>query len=101
LVAASGRDGLKNISSSGYLHNAALTTPSSAWLALGRGTLLHTSDGGRTWREAIPYARANPGDGGVGPVVFVDRRHGWLLSIPRLLFRTADGGDHWRAIYLP
>lgn len=101
LVAGSGRDGLKNISSSGYLRNAALTSPSTAWLALGRGTLLHTADVGRTWREAIPYARANPLDGGVGPVVFVDPRHGWLLSLPHLLFHTVDGGRHWREIRLP
>lgn len=84
----------------GYLNNAAVTTPADAWVALSRGTLLHTADGGRTWRPAIPYAMANPGDGGVGPVQFVDARHGWLFSFPNLLFRTTDGGRHWQKILL-
>lgn len=101
LVSASGQFGLKNLSVAGYVRSAALVSPSSAWLALGRGTLLHTADGGRSWREAIPYAVANPGDGGVGPVIFVDPQHGWLLSLPYLLFRTVDGGRHWQKIRLP
>jgi photosystem II stability/assembly factor-like uncharacterized protein len=83
------------------VRDAAVTSPSSAWLALGRGTLLHTADGGRSWREAIPYAKANPGDGGVGPIIFVDSQHGWLFSFPSLLFRTVDGGRHWQEIHLP
>lgn len=100
LVSASGKYGLRNLSSSGYLDGAALTSPSSAWLALGRGTLLHSGDNGRIWRPAIPYSRADPGGGGVGPVTFVDSRHGWLLSFPFLLFRTVDGGRHWQEIRL-
>jgi photosystem II stability/assembly factor-like uncharacterized protein len=100
LVSASGTDGLNNISGSGYMNSAVLSSPSSAWLALGRGTLLYTADGGRTWREAIPYARANPLDGGVGPVFFLDSRHGWLFSSPSLLFRTVDAGRHWQEIHL-
>jgi photosystem II stability/assembly factor-like uncharacterized protein len=82
------------------MNSAVLSSPSSAWLALGRGTLLNTADGGRTWREAIPYARANPLDGGVGPVFFLDSRHGWLFSSPSLLFRTVDAGRHWQEIHL-
>jgi photosystem II stability/assembly factor-like uncharacterized protein len=91
---------LHNFTIAGYLNNAAVTTQSDAWVALSRGTLMHTADGGHTWRLAIPYAIANPGDGGVGPVQFVDAQHGWLFSFPNLLFRTTDGGRHWQKVTL-
>ena len=101
LVSASGvRYPLHNLTAAGYAVSLALTSANSAWLALGRGTLLHTADGGQTWAPAIPYAQANPLDGGVGPVMFVDRLHGWLFSFPDLLFRTVDGGRHWGEIRL-
>jgi photosystem II stability/assembly factor-like uncharacterized protein len=92
---------LHNLTIGGYVYNAAVTSPADAWLALSRGTLIHTADGGRTWHDAIPRELANPNDGGVGPIQFVDPRHGWLLSFPNLLFRTVDGGEHWTRIVLP
>jgi photosystem II stability/assembly factor-like uncharacterized protein len=94
----SGGNGPNALPAGGYFANAAVTTRSDAWLALRRGTLMHTRDGGHTWHAAIPYPVANPGDGGVGPVQFVDQRHGWLFSFPDLLFRTRDGGKHWKRI---
>lgn len=92
--------GLHNLTIAGYFGNAAVTTADDAWIALGRGTLMRTTDGGRAWRPAISYAVANPADGGVGPVQFVDAQHGWLFSYPNLLFRTTDGGRHWKKIHL-
>lgn len=94
------RTGLHNLTFMGYMGNVAVTGSSDAWVALGRGTLMHTADGGKTWGAAIPYGIANPGGGGVGPVQFVDARDGWLLSFPNVLFRTRDGGKHWRPIGL-
>lgn len=79
----------------GYLNDAAVTSSRDAWVALSRDTLVRTVDGGRTWHAAIPINMADPGGGGVGPVEFIDPRHGWLLSFPTLLFRTSDGGRHW------
>jgi photosystem II stability/assembly factor-like uncharacterized protein len=78
--------------------NAAVTSARGAWLALFRDTLIHTSDGGRTWRPAIPINVADPGGSGVGPIQFVDARHGWLLSFPTLLFRTVNGGRSWQKV---
>jgi photosystem II stability/assembly factor-like uncharacterized protein len=89
-----------NLTIGGYLNDAAITTAVDAWIALNRGTLVHTIDGGRTWHQAIPINVANPGGGGVGPVQFVDAWHGWLFSFPHLLFRTTDGGRHWQKIQL-
>ena len=60
-------------------------------MGLGRGGLIWTTDGGRTWREALSYLIANPFDGSVGPIFFVDQRNGWVVT--RIgIFRTADGG---------
>lgn len=64
-------------------------------MALNRSTLYVTTDGGSTWREAIPYARANISDSSVGPVYFVGARYGWSAAWPNRLFRTTDGGWTW------
>jgi photosystem II stability/assembly factor-like uncharacterized protein len=57
------------------------------------GTLLRTSDGGRTW-ERLPDA-PNP-----GAVRFVDRRRGWQGWIDGL-HETHDGGRTWAAVPTP
>ena len=94
------RGKLQNLTIAGYVDNAAVTSPADAWIALGRYTLMHTGDNDRTWHAAIPVQVANPGGGGVGPVQFVDARHGWVFSFPNLLFRTRDGGKTWQTIHL-
>lgn len=85
---------LQGLPYSGYINDITFISPQRGFLALGRGTLFRTDDGGRTWREAIPYEIADPLDGGVGPAFFVDSMHGWLAAQPGL-FRTVDGGEHW------
>lgn len=57
------------------------------------GTLLRTSDGGRTW-ERLPDA-PNP-----GAVRFVDRQRGWQGWIDGL-HETHDGGRTWAAVPTP
>jgi len=64
---------------------------------MGDYAVLHSGDGGRTWRE-IP----EPWQHNESPVVaFADARDGWLKDIDlvaaetRLLW-TRDGGAHWR-----
>jgi hypothetical protein len=54
------------------------------------GTLLHTSDGGRTW-ERLPDA---PTPGGIR---FVTRQRGWQTWIDAL-WETRDGGRTWVAV---
>lgn len=83
----------------GYVSDLAASTLRRQWIVLQRGTLYGTSNGGRTWRAAIPYVQANPGDIGIGPIVFADARHGWLAAFDRI-FRTTDGGAHWHAVAL-
>ena len=92
--------GCGRVPGSGYVGDLTLSTATHGWMVLQRGTLYGTHDGGRTWRPAIPYAVANDGDAGIGPVVFVDAQHGWLGARGRV-FRTTDGGATWHAVLLP
>jgi photosystem II stability/assembly factor-like uncharacterized protein len=85
---------------SGYLNSLAVSAPGKLWLALGRSTLFSSSDGGKSWKPAIPYDVANPGDGGVGPVVFADSNHGWLAAAQGKIFFTVDGGASWQPVAL-
>jgi photosystem II stability/assembly factor-like uncharacterized protein len=57
------------------------------------GTLLRTSDGGRTW-ERLPDAPTP------GAVRFVDRWRGWQGWIDGL-WETGDGGRTWKAVPTP
>jgi len=57
------------------------------------GTLLGTTDGGRTW-ERLPDAPTP------GAVRFVDRRRGWQSWIDGLR-ETRDGGRTWAAVPTP
>jgi photosystem II stability/assembly factor-like uncharacterized protein len=86
---------------SGYVNSLAVSAPGKLWLALTRGTLIGSSDGGLTWKAAIPHEVANPGDGGVGPVVFADSNHGWLAAAQGKVFFTVDGGASWQPVDLP
>ena len=54
-----------------------------------------TSDAGRTW-HALRVRAIGPGDQS-----FVDARHGWVITAPRAISRTSDGGVRWRALPTP
>ncbi|NOX53452.1 MAG: hypothetical protein GXP27_03240, partial [Planctomycetes bacterium] len=75
---------------------------SHGWAAGGLGTILHTSDAGKTWRE-----QPTGTDFILEKVFFVDRNHGWAVGgWPRdaavavyggmgVILATSDGGRHW------
>ncbi len=85
--------------SGGYFSSLAVTAPGKLWLVLARGTLITSNDGGQSWHPAIPYEQANPGDSGIGPVVFADAKHGWLAAQGRV-FYTTDAGATWQPVAL-
>jgi photosystem II stability/assembly factor-like uncharacterized protein len=72
------------------------------WAAGGRGALLSTEDGGRTWR-----ARPRPAEDSLRDLFFTDAETGWIvcerdqfklagLEDPRsYLLKTTDGGATW------
>ncbi len=84
------KQGASGIGGGGYLSSLAVAAPEHAFVALQRGTLIETTDGGAKWSTAIPM----PGDGSVGKVEFVDEQHGWWVTLGNF-FRTTDGGKHW------
>jgi len=73
------------------------------WAVGGRGTILHTTDGGSTWKEQTSGTNFILED-----VVFLDRNHGWAVGgWPRdydvavyggmgVVLATDDGGNTWR-----
>ncbi|MCA1641374.1 MAG: hypothetical protein LC785_05325 [Acidobacteria bacterium] len=73
------------------------------WAAGGKGNVLKTSDGGRTW-QTLP----RPTEDVVRDVYFADRETGWLVCeadifSPRTqtrsyLLKTADGGGSWSRV---
>jgi photosystem II stability/assembly factor-like uncharacterized protein len=62
--------------------------------AVGKGTILTTSDGGRTWVRVWRGARE------LDQVDFVSASTGWVLG-DHLLLGTVDGGRHWRQLGQP
>ncbi|MHB1574957.1 MAG: beta propeller repeat protein [Candidatus Dormibacteria bacterium] len=84
-----------------------MTSPTVAWMALARGTLMVTRDGGRTWEAAIPSALL-AGSSGAAAVAFAGPTSGWALagvvgepggsSATDVVFRTVDGGRRWAPV---
>lgn len=86
-----------------FFHNADL-----GWSVGQGGTLLRTTDGGRSWRRsALNYfhdGRAHREMGGLSDqvsldlhkVFFVDAKRGWIVGAAGLVLRTEDGGQQWR-----
>ncbi len=102
-----------------HLHRIAVISTQEAWITgAGEGfddsprpvsppsVLLHTTDGGATWRNEPPA-----GYGQFFNIAFVGRT-GWLVASPcaegqpfdacdpqhRMLLRTDDGGRHWQIL---
>jgi photosystem II stability/assembly factor-like uncharacterized protein len=62
--------------------------------AVGKGTILTTSNGGRTWLRVWRGAQE------LDQVDFVNASTGWALG-DHLLLGTVDGGQHWRQLGQP
>lgn len=60
------------------------------WIAHNYGGLLHTRDGGRTWRALDGLA-----EDAFAAMCFFDAKTGWALSVGGTLIQTADGGRSW------
>jgi photosystem II stability/assembly factor-like uncharacterized protein len=70
-----------------------ITFPSEkeGW-ACGRwGTMLHTSDGGKTWIH-----QKSGTDFTLSSVYFVDSKNGWAVGNEGIIINTRDGGNTWK-----
>jgi photosystem II stability/assembly factor-like uncharacterized protein len=87
---------------SGYATELALPGRRAAFLASQRATVLVSADGGRKWRNAIPWGAAlHPSafqSEGYRTIRFLDRRHGWVVGVDGELVTTADGGRRWTLV---
>jgi photosystem II stability/assembly factor-like uncharacterized protein len=90
-----------NPPSTGYVSGLALSGPTNGltgWLAMARGPLYLTTDGGKTWQAADARGAASDLAGsGTIDVVFTDPLHGWAATSTQI-FRTTDGGLHWSGV---
>ncbi|MCK2086804.1 YCF48-related protein [Thauera aromatica] len=89
--------------SSGVPANAMLTAVSFAdarhgWAVGHWGTILHTADGGETWRvQRVDTAEDRP----LFSVHFSDPQNGIAVGLWALMLRTRDGGRSWEEVELP
>ncbi len=60
----------------------------------GKGAILRTADGGKTWTEAT-LGRDEPF---YTEIIFTDAQNGWLVSRDNI-YKTSDGGENWRLSY--
>lgn len=65
-------------------------TPQSGWAVGERGTILHTEDGGGTWKP-----QKSGTNGYLNSVAFVTPRSGWAVGYNGIR-HTEDGGDSWQ-----
>lgn len=70
--------------------DASFPDPEHGWLAGIVGTILHTSDGGRTWEK-----QESGTENHLFTVFFADTRHGWAAGDLMTLIHTSDGGKTW------
>lgn len=88
--------------STSTLRDAVMVSATTGW-ALTDTTLIRTTDGGRRWSDRTPpglHGRLLQVGVGSSPFAFRGPRDGWLaVSSPGRVrvFRTADGGVHWRS----
>jgi hypothetical protein len=88
-----------------WLHSVFFIDQNHGWAAGSKGMLLHTEDGGHTWK-----ATAASTEDVVRDVFFIDERNGWLVcevnayqlqnvDDPRAyLMKTTDGGAKWTRV---
>ncbi|NNL19832.1 MAG: hypothetical protein HKO83_00710, partial [Ignavibacteriaceae bacterium] len=80
------------------LTNLIFVNGSSGWAAGELGTIIKTSDGGRSWQvqnSTVPYF--------ITDIYFVDENHGWAVTVKEvfpfntLVLKTTNGGEEWIA----
>jgi len=81
------------------LFDAFFITPDEGWVAGDKGTILHTTDAGKTWKAQLGGDPQGT-EQALRDMRFVDSRHGWVatgngLGLP--LLRTVDG-QNWQQV---
>jgi photosystem II stability/assembly factor-like uncharacterized protein len=61
-----------------------------AWIVGFEGTIVHTSDGGKTWNHQMPPVQEDFYD-----VAFIDEQTGWIVGKYGTILHTTNGGKDW------
>jgi photosystem II stability/assembly factor-like uncharacterized protein len=69
----------------------------NGWAAGWSGTILHTTDGGETWKQVKTAAAS----WSLTSIHFIDAQNGYLSGFAGQLLRTKDGGATWEAVKTP
>jgi photosystem II stability/assembly factor-like uncharacterized protein len=72
------------------LESITFATTQLGWAVGDRGTILHTTDGGRRWRKQNSGTTSD-----LRAVVFADTLSGWAVGTRGTILHTGDGGSTW------
>lgn len=83
----------------GILLGVAVLNRREVWVAASDKSLLHTIDGGITWKEVSPKVRNKALEDSAlwfSGVLFVSKTRGWICGSNGIILNTVDGGKSWR-----
>jgi photosystem II stability/assembly factor-like uncharacterized protein len=107
LTASAGSWSRQRTGSLAWLHAVYFLDRDHGWAVGSRGTLLATSDGGKSWQ-----AQPQPTEDAIRDIYFADEQNGWLVCERNIydlrsnddarayFMRTADGGAHWKRLIM-
>jgi photosystem II stability/assembly factor-like uncharacterized protein len=77
----------------GRLYRGAFISSNTGWITSSGGAVVHTDDGGVTWKAFTPVS----GQTDLHDIFFSDSARGWLIGRPHGgIYSTEDGGTTWQ-----
>ena len=73
------------------LYGVRALSATDAWAVGNFGTMEHTTDGGKTWREVDSGTKVP-----LFSIDFGDPQHAWAVGKSAMVLRTEDGGKTWK-----
>ena len=92
-----GLDWMREFKAVEPLYDVFAVSEIDVWAVGGECKLLHTTDGGLTWKESV-VASGRRRDGRLTDfhaVSFTSPRRGWISGLSGTVLRTTDGGNEW------
>ena len=83
-------------SSDTILYATAFADATHGWVVGEFGTILVTTDGGRTWKQ-----QQSPVETTLFGAYFENRERGWAVGMDAVILQTTDGGRTWRQVQAP
>jgi photosystem II stability/assembly factor-like uncharacterized protein len=74
-----------------HLYGVRTLSATEAWAVGNFGAMLHTTDGGRSWKSVEGGTRQP-----LFSIDFGDSQHAWAVGKSALVLRTEDGGKTWK-----